>query len=249
MTPDVVVDVGNTRIKWGRCANGAVAAVESLPPDAPDAWQRQFEKWDLSGARWAVAGVHPARAAALLHWLGERRSYVWVLESHRQLPLQVHVNHPEKVGIDRLLNAVAVTRHWERSRVPAVVVDAGSAVTVDWVDGGGAFRGGAIFPGLRLMVRALHDYTALLPLIEVTTPRPYVPGMSTAQAIEAGVYYAAAGGINTLIGHLAAGTQGPPHIFLTGGDALLLRYAVDSRAEHWPEMTLEGIRHSAEAQP
>src|SRR5207244_9274928 len=135
MNADVVVDVGNTRIKWGRCANGAVARTVCLPPDDPEAWRQQFERWNLSGAAWAVAGLHPARAGALVNWLAERRSYVWVLESYRQLPLQVRLNHPEKVGIDRLLNAVAVTRHWARSRVPAVVIDAGSAVTVDWVEG------------------------------------------------------------------------------------------------------------------
>jgi type III pantothenate kinase len=249
MSPDVVVDVGNTRIKWGRCLNGRVAYSVSLPPDEPGVWQEQFDRWGLTDAVWAIASVHPNRTAALVNWLNERRSYVWVLESYQQLPLKVRLNHPEKVGIDRLLNAVAVTRHWARSRLPAVVVDAGSAVTVDWVDESGAFRGGSIAPGLGLMARALHQHTALLPLVEVSTPRPYLPGLSTAQAIEAGVYYMACGGINLLITLLVAGSAQPPHIFLTGGDAPLLEYAVDDRAEHWPEMTLEGIRHSAEAQP
>jgi type III pantothenate kinase len=250
VSPDVVVDVGNSRIKWGRCAGGAVAQTVALPPDAPDVWQRQFDGWGLSVASlWAVAGVHPQRRDALVRWLEGRGGRVWVAADPRQLPLEVRLEHPERVGIDRLLNAAAARLCWERRRLPAVVADAGSAVTVDWLDEDGAFRGGTIFPGLRLMVRALHDYTALLPLVEVQEPCPYVPGLSTTQAMQAGVYYATAGGINTLIGLLCARSPRPTHIYLTGGDAWLLSQAVDRRAEVWPEMTLEGLRLSAEAQP
>jgi type III pantothenate kinase len=250
MNPDVVVDVGNTRIKWGRCACGEVAEVVSLPADAPDAWEQQRQRWGLGEkAGWAVAGVHPARRDALVRWLEGRGARAWVATSYRQLPLEVRLGRPDRAGIDRLLNAVAAVHSWSRQRLPAVVVDAGSAVTVDWVDEAGAFRGGAIFPGLRLMARALHEHTALLPLIEVGTPRPYVPGLSTPQAMEAGIYYAAAGGINALVGLYRAASSAETHVYLTGGDARLLSYAVEDRAEVWPEMTLEGLRLSAEAQP
>ncbi len=249
MTPDVVVDVGNTRIKWGRCSGGRVADTAALPPDTPSAWSRQAEAWGLpAAASWAVSGVHPAHCESLVRWLRGRGPSVWHIEGPRQLPLVVRLEHPERVGIDRLLNAVAATRG-ERRRVPAILVDAGSAVTVDWVDEAGAFRGGSIFPGLRLMAQALRDHTALLPLVAVSEPCPALPGLSTTQAIAAGVYCAVAGGINTLIGRLLAGSGTPSHVYLTGGDAGLLRPGVEGRAEWWPEMTLEGIRLSAEAQP
>ena len=82
------------------------------------------------------------------------------------MPLEVELEHPDKVGIDRLLNAVAANRR-RQEHVAAILVDAGSAVTVDYLDGNGVFRGGAIFPGFRLMARALHDYTALLPIVDI----------------------------------------------------------------------------------
>ncbi|MCC6421290.1 MAG: type III pantothenate kinase [Gemmataceae bacterium] len=250
MTPDVVVDVGNSRIKWGRCVNGAVAGIHSLPVDDPQAWQRQLAEWGPHEPQaWAVAGVHPVQRDALAEWLRARGARVWVLDDPGQIPLQVRLEHPERVGIDRLLNAVAAVWHRARRRVPAVLVDAGSAVTVDWVDAEGTFRGGAIFPGLRLMAQALRDYTALLPLVQPTRPCPDLPGVTTTQAIEGGIYYAVAGGINRLINVLCARSPGEAHVFLTGGDAALLRPVLDERAEYWPEMTLEGLRHSAEAQP
>src|SRR5205085_11851847 len=95
-------------------------------------------------------------------WIRQRGDAVAVLESWRQLPLEVKVEQPERVGIDRLLNFVALRSRTVRA-VSMVVIDAGSAVTVDWVDEQGTFRGGAIFPGLRLMAMALHRYTAALP--------------------------------------------------------------------------------------
>jgi type III pantothenate kinase len=185
----------------------------------------------------------------LVHWLRDRGHNVWVIDTWQQLPVKVTVYHPERVGLDRLLNAVAALGSYQRYRSPAIVVDAGTAVTVDWVEPECGFRGGAILPGFRLMSQALRDHTALLPLVNVSKRPPSMPGRSTEQAIEAGVYHAVAGGINSLIRQLAAEWTQPPHIFLTGGDAPLLQPAVDGRTEVWPEMTLEGIRLTALAQP
>jgi len=250
MKIDVVVDIGNTRIKWGRCLRGGVSATAALPPDDPAAWRKQFSQWQLLGqVRWAIGSVQPQRGEALTRWLRDRGDMVVTIDRARQLPLQVEVPRPDWVGIDRLLDAVAVVRHERRRRLPAVVVDAGSAVTVDWVDAAGTFRGGAIFPGIRLMAQSLHDHTALLPLVEIDRPCPHVPAPATTEAMQAGVYYAVAGGINALITRLSREADALPHIYLTGGDAELLRPAVDPRVEVWPEMTLEGLRLTAEALP
>jgi len=257
MKPDVVVDVGNTRIKWGRCESGRVAAMASLPPDAPDAWQRQLADWQLRGALvWAVSGVHPARCAALIDWLRSQKHTVWRIDKSSQLPLPyVDVVEPDKVGIDRLLNAVAALSRSEPHseacgyRKPMIVIDAGSAVTVDFLDEPGDFKGGAIFPGLRLMAQALHDYTALLPVVAVQQPEPEPIGDSTTAAIASGIYYAVAGGINLLIQRYKSTSRFDSLVFLTGGDAALLQPGIAWEASLWPEMTLEGIRLTAEAQP
>lgn len=249
MKPAFVADIGNSRIKWGRCQEEQVVEAVSLPPEDPPEWQGQLELWNRAAASaWAVAGVHPQRRDRLAAWLCQRGEQVQVLSSWQQLPLRVRVDRPDHVGIDRLLNAVAAA-----SRVPcgqpAVLVDAGSAVTVDWLDESGAFAGGAIFPGIQLMARALHDYTALLPLVKVERSAPPLPGTSTTAAIEAGVFWAAAGGIHALIEQLITPTKGTAKVFLTGGDGPLLAKALDPHFQLWPNMTLEGIRIAAEAMP
>ena len=248
MKADVVADVGNSRIKWGRCRDGRVVETVSLPPDDIQAWQDQRKTWSLAAAAsWALAGVHPERCARLADWLRQHAHPTKVL-AWQKLPLQVRLEHPEHVGIDRLLNAVAASR-----RVPAglaaVLIDAGSAITVDWLDETGAFAGGAIFPGRRLMAQALHDYTALLPLVELQNSSPPLPGTSTGGAIEAGVFWAAAGGIQALITRLIARATSAAKVFMTGGDGPLLAGALNHDVELWPTMTLEGIRIAAETTP
>src|SRR5262245_9296403 len=248
----LVADIGNTRIKWGRCAAGGVAATASLPPDNPSAWHEQLKAWErsdptLCGMRvWTVAGVHPARRDRLVDWLRQRGEQVRTLSDPRDLPLTVKLAAPERVGIDRLLNAVAVNTR-RSAKVPAVIVDAGSAVTVDAVDAAGAFVGGSIFPGLHLMTQALHNYTALLPLVEVRSPTPVMPATDTPSAVVAGVYWAVAGGIQALVHRLEKTWGVPSEVFVGGGDAGLLAPGLDRAVTVWPEITLEGIRLTAEA--
>jgi type III pantothenate kinase len=245
MTPDVVADVGNTRIKWGRCAPDAVAEAVSLPPDDAAAWQHQAETWRLPGpAAWAVAGVHPTRRDRFVEWIRQRGDLVTVVSDWRTLPIVVVVPNPESVGVDRLLDAVAVNA-LRRADRPAVVIDAGSAVTVDWIDEAGAFAGGAILPGIALMGKSLHDYTAMLPWADVPKQVPAVPGTGTVAAIQAGVFWAVAGGVWALVAAYSRRFDASPEVFLTGGDAALLAAATLGPARLVPLLTLSGLRLAA----
>jgi type III pantothenate kinase len=245
MTPDVVVDIGNTRIKWGRCSPDAVVVAVSLAPDDENAWNRQAEAWNLqSPMSWAIAGVQPAWRDRLLAWVNQRGDVATILADWRDLPLVVRVPKPEGVGIDRLLDAVAVNALRTPGR-PAVVIDAGSAVTVDWIDEAGAFAGGAILPGFGLMARCLHDYTALLPLIEVPKQMPPVPGKATASAIEAGIFWSVAGGVWGLVAAYGRQFDASPEVFLTGGDSALIASTPLGTGRLCPLLTLNGVQLAA----
>jgi type III pantothenate kinase len=249
MIPDVVVDVGNTRIKWGLCRAGKIVATVSLPPDAPNDWEQQLRTWAQSPpSSWVLTGVHPSRRDALKKWLRARGEQVLVLIDPKSLPLHIALDQPERVGIDRLLNAVAALAQ-RRANQPIAIVDAGSAVTVDWVDADGAFRGGAILPGFHLMAEALHSYTALLPLIEIRSADPPLPGTDTKSAMEAGIFWTLVGGIQFMIDRFAELEQTEPCVFMTGGDSPRLSPFIGRAHKVWPEMTLEGIRLAAEVMP
>lgn len=250
MKVDVVVDVGNSAAKWGRCSDNRIAAVARLPFEL-DAWERQATLWKLPlAARWAVAGANPLRRDELVDWLRARGSIVRVIADPREVPVFVALPHPDRVGIDRLFDAAAAQGRAERE-VSKIVVDAGTAVTVDWVDEQGFFRGGSIFPGLGLMSRALREHTALLPMVESHWANPPLPGRNTEEAIKTGVFWATAGGIKALVRLLRAQAREPGRcvVYLTGGDAATLAPVMDSDVILWPEMTLEGIRIAAKALP
>jgi type III pantothenate kinase len=254
MKPNIVVDVGNSRIKWARPVGNRVEEDHvSLAPESPESWQEQIKLWNLRDQLvWAVAGVHPKRIGQFTDWLNQRGDQVLLIHDRKLLPIKIDVDEPDRVGIDRLLNAVGA-RDRQMAAESIVIIDAGSAVTVDWVDKDGVFRGGAIFPGLQMMAKALHDYTAALPLVEVnrSTPRHVLPGNSTELAIRGGVFWAVAGGITALTRLYAARTEPSlrPVIYLTGGDAQVLLPLLPSEVKLTPTLTLEGIRIAAEALP
>lgn len=244
-----VVDVGNTGIKWGRCTSAGVQEVAYLDPLDEEQWRRQLQAWDIAAAEWAVAGSDPTRRDRHIAWLERTGQRCRLLASCTDLPLQLNVRQPERVGLDRLFNAVAVKQR-KSSAAAAILIDAGTAVTVDFLDAAGVFQGGTIFPGLRLMTRALHEHTALLPEVRVgevlRDPAVSLPGKVTEEAIALGVLLAVVGGIERIAADYKKQVVAPVETYLSGGDGpLLSRYLRLAPLEHWPAMTLEGIRHAA----
>ena len=238
----VVADIGNSRIKWGRCGTGKVDEAVSLPVDET-AWRDQAGKWGAV-TEWVVAGVQPAVRERFVAWLRTRDAKVRVLDSHSQLPIEADVEAPERVGLDRLFNAIAVAARMEQGRA-ALIVDAGSAVTVDLLDETAAFAGGVIFPGLRLMAASLHEHTAQLPLVDIAKMPP-VPARNTADAIEAGVLHAVLGGIERVLQFLFS-EHTNALVYLTGGDAAFLSPHLAMPHHVEPLLTLDGIRLAAES--
>lgn len=249
----LVADIGNTRMKWGRCGPSGIVQSAVVEPDDPDAWRAQITAWRLDGKlKWTLAGSHPPRRDRFADWLRKRGDTVQVLSDFRQIPLNVRVPQPERVGLDRVLGALAA-RARAPAGTPAIIVDAGSAVTVNLLDDSGAFAGGSIFPGFRLMAQTLHDHTAALPLVEPPPAAPPVPGVNTEAAIQSGIFWAIAGGIAALANTLSlvAPTPDPMRVFITGGDAPRLEYCEFlDRSRHCvefvPNLTLEGIWLTAE---
>jgi type III pantothenate kinase len=137
------------------------------------------------------------------------------------------VDFPDRGGADRLLAAVAASALREPSRA-AIVIDAGSAVTVDLVNHEGVFQGGVIWPGRAMMTQALAGNTDALPLI--TSPLeeepPPIVGHSTDKAIRSGLFWGNVGAVREFVTQIKRALPHEPDVFVTGGDAAqLARYA------------------------
>jgi type III pantothenate kinase len=264
---EFVADVGNSRIKWGECStdaspktlrsedsasrltshsgrrtNPGLSRTAAVPLDEPDTWATLFRDWQVdSPAVWTLAGANPEARDRLATWLNDCGQCARIIDDYRQLPIRVIYDPPESVGIDRLLNAVAVV-----PRVPPgtsiIIVNAGSAVTVDLVNRDGAFAGGAIFPGARMMAKALHNYTARLPLVERIDGSGAMPPRHTQAAIACGISNAIVGGVERLVKEMSVDH---PRVFLAGGDVELLRDLSFEAEMAGPYLTLDGIRLAA----
>lgn len=251
--PDAVVDIGNSRVKICRVVNGKLELpVRGLPSEDLAAWERLATDWGPAGDRtWAVASTDPDRLRQFVGWAGSRGEGVIAIDAPRKVPIGVSVEQPERVGIDRLLNALAA-RSMVREGEPAIIVDAGSAVTVDLLHEQGSFAGGVIFPGLRLMALALREYTAVLPLVDATAAMPPgPPATNTVAAMHLGLMYAVAGGADAVVREMASRCSTAPRVYLTGGDmtpqlAGLMQFRHQFRSEIRPTLTLEGILRAAE---
>lgn len=241
------IDAGNTRIKYGlfdpagvplpRCvASGHVlcgesigaAFVESLATDVP--------------IRAVLSGSNPPEIARLADAWPQAWPPLTVLTDRTRLPIRIDVDFPDKVGLDRLLNAVASLR-LRAAGQPVIVVDSGTATTVDYVGPEGSFRGGAILPGIGMSARALHQYTALLPLIpapDVTSTPPEAIGRNTVAAMRSGLFWGHIGGVRELVSQMASGSDAEPRILITGGAGYaLVPFLKHPQAE--PFLPLQGL--------
>jgi type III pantothenate kinase len=264
----LAIDVGNSRIKFGLFAGDVVEnerpqlaeALEILavPHADPIPWET-IGGWlaDSHGglAQALLAGVKPAGIERLL---AEWPSGAWprprVIRKRAELPLEVRVDAPDGVGIDRLLGAVAVNGIRLPGQ-PAIVVGSGTATTVDLIAGDGAFEGGAILPGLELGSRSLHQYTALLPLVpveELADPTLPAIGKNTPAAIRSGLLYGQVGAVKEIIARLSSaltaagrsrlsnsGVQ--PLIVVTGGNGPLLAAHLGKGIREERELPLRGL--------
>ncbi|MFL5330938.1 MAG: type III pantothenate kinase [Gemmataceae bacterium] len=238
----IVIDVGNTRVKFGLCSETAVIESAAMRPTEED-WSQQLEIWRGgldSPPLFAIAGVVPATLERVAEWVRGQRGTCTIIESFQKLKIQVALPQPEQVGIDRLLGALAARAMFPDT--PLIVVDAGSAVTINAVSGLGMFDGGAILPGLQLMANALHRETALLPQTAIVQAASF-PGQDTHSAIQCGVWAAACGSIERIVG-----TYKPQKLIFTGGDGGRLEesVSVDCEKHLQPRLVLEGIRIAAQ---
>src|SRR5881227_2329268 len=148
------------------------------------------------------------------------------------------VDQPEEVGADRLVNTVAAH---DRYRGPLIVVDFGTATTLDVVDGRGNYCGGVIAPGINLSLAALHMAAAKLPSVRISrTDR--VIGKDTVSCMQSGLYWGYIGLVEGLVGRIKTEFGAAMRTIGTGGLAPLFAGATDAIDKVDPDLTLWGLR-------
>jgi type III pantothenate kinase len=146
---------------------------------------------------------------------------VLVVGRNVALPMATAAKNTDAIGRDRLCAAVAA---FDRLGVACVVVDCGSAITIDAVNEEGVYLGGVILPGLAMSAKALAQQTAQLPQVDIAaaTPPEFVFGETTEQDILGGIVYGARSAIRERVEAYATYLGSWPLVILTGGDAKLI---------------------------
>lgn len=227
---------GSELVKPMRASNAAFAAlvdqVSALADELPDSTETDRSAIVLSTSNQPLAdrlvGELEARTGRDVFRIG----------GDLPIPIETALSPNATPGQDRLLNAIAAFDHLKQA---CIVVDCGTAITVDFVDGEGVFQGGAILPGANMQLHALHQGTAALPHVHLAAPAPGPFGKDTTQAMLHGVYYGVRGAVRHLAERYAEAYEAYPPIIVTGGDAPIIFDADELIDRIIPDLTLWGI--------
>ncbi|APH57100.1 Pantothenate kinase [Granulibacter bethesdensis] len=245
----LVIDAGNTNIVFavhdekGWRGTWRIATDHQRTSDEYAVWLLTL----LTHARLTPADVHAAVIgtvvpAALYHLRRLCRDWFEVepLVARASLDwgFDIQVDHPEEVGADRLLNAMAAHQTYGG---PLVVIDFGTATTFDVVDKRGAYCGGVIAPGINLSLEALHQAAARLPRIGIGRPQSVI-GKGTVAAMQSGIYWGYIGMIEGMTARIESEFGAPLKVVATGGLAPLFSEGTQVISRIDPDLTLEGLR-------
>jgi type III pantothenate kinase len=239
----MVLNVGNSRLAVGVFVAGKLEHTERVDVRDREAIRRALASaWErIEGrpnAEVAGASVNPSATETVGYEaaVASGQKVQWVGRD-LDLPISVKTDQPELTGVDRVLGVAAA---YEQLGHACVVVDAGTAITVNVCDDAGAFLGGAIAPGLRVQLSSLARTTAQLPEVGPSAPVGVV-GTSTEQAILHGVYSGARGLVREVVERFAGELSHWPEVIVTGGDGAELYEGWELVHAVAPDLTLYGI--------
>jgi len=245
----LTIDVGNTNTKLaifdGSVLRGAWRAATDTTRTADEyaVWLTQLmelnglKRADVDGA--IIASVVPETTFNLVTLC--RRYFntqpLVVGDPAVDLGIKALIDHPEEVGADRLVDAVAAQ---ERYGGPLIVVDFGTATTFNLVDRDGNYAGGVIAPGINLSLKALYMAAAKLPRVDVRRPQRVI-ATNTVQAMQSGIFWGYVGMIEGIVSRMRAEAEAELPVIATGGLASLFAGATSAITTVDSDITLRGL--------
>jgi len=241
--PAIVINVGNSNITMATWFADQVKTPLTSPSGSEAEFLKSFDA-HLSGLPQkspppiVVASVVPEILAWIRTHVSQRLDRdVLVIGDKVPIPIDMDVEDPSAIGVDRVCAATAA---YEKLQSACVVVDFGTAVTVNLVSDDGVLLGGAILPGPRLQLAALHEHTAQLPSVPAVVPDALV-GRNTREAMQNGVCRGVAGAVRNLVESYASELNRWPQVVATGGDLDMMLPLCDFIDTPVAHLTLRGI--------
>ena len=235
---NLIVDIGNSSVKAALMQDGRIISHSRLVSSEPRIVSSFIGRRRIDRVMISSVGADPS---PLIAWLGTKAGSVHLLTSDSAYAFDIEYSTPGTLGTDRLAAAAGAVYHHPGADL--LVIDAGSAMTLDQVTGG-IYRGGSISPGLSMRFRALHEFTGRLPLVKAGTDFSF-PGTSTEDAIAGGVMMGMVYEINEYI--RTFGEKHPkPVTVITGGDGEILSGLTSGEVYYYPDLVTEGLNYLLE---
>lgn len=248
----LTVDVGNTQTTLGLFdEDGTLRRQWRMASDhtdtADELHARLFGYFSMFGLD--LASVTDVAIASVVPILSQEWQYmmshllmaedVLLVDATRDCGIPIDMPDPHQVGSDRIANAVAARARYGS---PVIVVDFGTATNIDVVDTSGAFRGGAIMPGVLSSARALFSRAAKLSSVPLVVP-PHALGDTTEAAVQSGIVIGAAAQAEGLVSRIKREIDAPDATVVgTGGFADIVSDATDVFDVIDPNLTVRGIQ-------
>ncbi len=238
---DWTIDIGNSRTKW--------AVFEGNEMLAQGVWEELEESRILSALT-----NHPPRAIILstvgtvpsqqLEGIFRQGGYYLRLDEKTPLPFINAYRTPATLGKDRLAVVAGAQAIFPAQN--CLVVDAGTCITTDFLRADGTYLGGNISPGIHMRLKAMHSFTAKLPLVDMETlSQETLLGDSTTSALQRGAIQGAALEIEALANRLEE-QYGSLHTVITGGDGAILAAFLKNKIFVQPNLVLLGLKQILE---
>jgi len=244
----LLVDIGNARIKW------ALQDADNWKTGEPvQRKDRAFK--DIARPAWKDLDVPERIIVSNVAGEDYRKSVqTWIKRRWKVTPEFLPVTEqqcgvsnaysvPQRLGADRWANLLAVHAHYKG---PAVVIDCGTAITIDAIEADGTHLGGLIVPGMELMVSALTGQAPGVKIEEAGNQEISMLGRSTEAAVSGGVLYTAIALVERVFMDLRGELGNRTNLLLTGGDATRVLPLLGSRPEYIPDLVLKGLAVYAE---
>jgi len=244
----LAIDIGNTNIVIGLFRGKRLVKTLRVPTGASRGsahYKRVVSKFVRSrpgalGIEGIIISSVAPKALRLIKQAVRTKFKVkpFILGENGRVPIKNRYKRPGQVGQDRLVNAFAALQLYKRK--PLIIVDFGTAVTIDVVSSKGAYSGGIIMPGVELSIENLTRRAALLPVVKLRKPKDIL-GKSTVESMLSGIFYGYASLCDGLIDRLKKRLRARPVIIATGGHARLLSSYCRNIDRVDTQLTLKGL--------
>ncbi len=224
----LLVDIGNTTTTTTVSKSGRIGCKISVPTRGCSSvfkkafllqiskLRKKYRKFDAC----IVCSVVPKRSSTVILALKkELKLQPLLIGKDIKVPIKNCYRNPGQVGQDRLVCAYGAYQAYQR---PVIVIDLGTAITIDVVSDKGEYKGGIIVPGINLSAQSLFRNTALLPEAQIAPPKSLI-GRTTKESILSGIFYGYSALLDGLILKVSCQFSKKPYIVLTGGHAKLMK--------------------------